>query len=109
MTDEPLRRVAAGLLLEMVLAQGGSCDMTDLDDLCDQIVREVGMLHIVRPGTFRNLREGDIRAAVAGELNDLVRRGMLRIEPHPRSRWLTVRARDGVAPAVEQMLAPVRS
>jgi hypothetical protein len=106
--DDPLRRVAAGLLLEMVLQQGGMCDFVELDGLCDQTVRELGMIHITRPGTFRSMRPGDIRAAVVGELNGLIRRGMLSLASHPNNRWLVVRARDGMTAAVTDMLKDVR-
>jgi hypothetical protein len=105
----PLGRVAAGLLLEMVLQQDGSCECFELDSLCDQAVKELGTICVTQRQSFRRMVPGDIRREVVAQLNDLMRRGMLRFGTDDRSRLLIVRARDGIGPAVESMLSVIRS
>jgi hypothetical protein len=106
--DNPLGRVAAGLLLEMVLQQGGSCEFFEVDSLCDQVVKELGTVCIRQRQVTKRMAPGDIRREVVAQLNDLVRRGMLRFDVSDRSKLLVVRARNGIGPAVESMLSVIR-
>lgn len=107
--EDPLGRVAAGLLLEMILQQGGACEFFEVDALCDQTVKELGTIGSVRRGVFSRTAPGDIRREVVSQLNGLMRRGMLRFDVDDNHRLLVVRARDGLAPTVTTMLSVIRS